>query len=193
MTPDLSGLHNAADLAISDLIYGSKYKLMSREGSRRNSRQFISTTSLSIPARSKYLRTMGDDLLTRTELALRLVNQYETRRQRIEFPTGSIALATVADDNSKGIHTNLQEDTVEKINIVGEGSRELFKIDCRGKTFPLRLQFRNVRNTTRVYASFKERYPSSEARDIEFEVNKDCRHNIQPRNQKYQDFLHLCL
>lgn len=101
--------------------------------------------------------------------------------------------APVNEDNSKGIHTNLQEGISEKINIIGEGTRELYRMDCRDKSFPIRLQFRNVRNTIRIYGSFKERYPSEGEHEFQFDIGKDSRHSVKPRNEKYQDFLYLTL
>lgn len=58
-------------------------------------------------------------MVSKTELALRLVNQYELRKNKIEIQTTSIIFNTEEDDGPKDIHTNLHEDVDEKINLVG--------------------------------------------------------------------------
>lgn len=93
----------------------------------------------------------------------------------------------------QGIHTNLTEDVDERVNLVGEGTLEYYKIDCRGKKFPIRLQFKHVRNSIKLYASFREKFPSEEACEYDIMINRDFRKSITPRPERVKDFMYICL
>ena len=75
------------------------------------------------------------------------------------IPTDSIIFAGT-DEGIRAIHTTLTENQDERVNLVGEGALEYYRIDCRNKKFPIRIQFKHVRNTMKLYTSFREKFPS---------------------------------
>jgi hypothetical protein len=73
-------------------------------------------------------------------------------------------------------------------------SVEYYKLDCREKIFPIKIEFRQVKNCFRFLASFSHMFPSEESHEYDFQIERAMRKTIAPlAKHKDVEGLYICL
>lgn len=79
---------------------------------------------------------------------------------------------------------DIAENFDHKVCMLGS-SVEYYKLDCRDKIFPIKIEFSQVKNCFRVFASFSHMFPSEESCEYDFAIERSTRKTIAPLAQRH--------
>lgn len=124
------------------------------------------------------------------------------RRSKVLAPNSSVVLGeesptkegrSVMHISSFWANSDITENYEHKVCMLGS-SIEYYKLDCRDKIFPIKIEFKQVKNCFRFFASFTHMFPSEESNEYDFPVEGSCRRTITPlaKHREVEGF-YICL